>query len=103
MSYDFIIKAPIEQHDRFEFNVTYNLRPMLARAGFHVPVVRGMRVGTLRVVVGDALAVMQDNPAYFKRFNPANGWGNYEVALTFLLELNVYLATAPIDYEMQVV
>ena len=103
MSYDFIVKAPQDQHERFEYNVTYNVRPMLERAGFHIPVVRDMRVGTLRVVVKNSLAVMLDNPEYFKRFNPANGWGSYESVLTFLTELNVYLATAPIDYERKVV
>ena len=76
---------------------------MLARAGFHVPVVNGMRVGKMRPVVEESLALMEDNPDYFKRFNPANGWGNYEVALTFLIELRVYLASAPIDYIMKVV
>ena len=109
MSYDFIVKAPQDQHERFDYNVTYNLGSMLKRAGFHPLVVAGMNVSQLRPVVTDVLCVMRDNPDYFKQLNPpidpdtGKRWGDYDRAVTFLTELLRYLTDAPENYIMMVV
>ena len=103
MSYDFIIKAPVEQHNPFEYNVTYNLRPMLQRAGFHPAVVAGMNVAKLRPIVTEALTVMVDNENYFKLLNPTNGYRDYLMAVKFLRDLHRYVTNAPEGYVMMVV
>ena len=102
MSYDFTIRPPEAVHDQFEGNQTYNLTPMLARAGFHPVILNGMTAVMMRRVVSNAYSVMRDNPSYFRQWNPENGWGSYEGAKKFLRELDTYLEGCPDEYVMVV-
>ncbi len=86
----------------FERNLTYNLCPMLKRAGFHPRRVEDLPVRYLLPVVEEAWQLMSDLPDYFQEFNPENGWGDYQEALSFLQSLHAYLSDAPGDYVMRI-
>lgn len=85
MSLDLSLTA-IEEVEIFERNITHNLANMAAEAGLYEvmwgPVENGI------IYAKDAIPYLQDGvlnlkerPEYFKRFNPANGWGNYQKLL----------------------
>jgi len=103
MSYDFIIKAPEDTYERYERNVTYNNSSLLKRAGFHPSVLNGINVYRLIPVLNNAITVMQDNPDYFKQFEPENGWGGYADVLDFLHSMRNYMVDAPDAYILKVV
>ena len=98
MSYDFVMRAPQDTYEMFEGNQTYNLSTMFKRAGFHPNAFSGMDARTLRPIVDNAVRLMEDNPEYFKKYNPDNGWGSYEGAVNFLKGLQGYLALCPSEY-----
>jgi hypothetical protein len=103
MSYDFKIGPVEDTPEVFEWSgLTYNVGPMLKRAGFHPNILNGMTVVELRPVVSNALAVLKHNQEYFEQFNPENGWGDYGGVLVFLLKLERYLYKASDSYVMRV-
>ena len=102
MSYDFEVSPVNAGHDIYEKNVTFNLGPMLKRAGFHPHVLSGLAVKELRPVVQNAALVLANNPAYFAQFAPSNGWGTLDTARAFLQGLHRYLKDAPDEYTLKV-
>ena len=103
MSYDFIIKASEDTHERYERNVTYNNSTILKRAGFHPSVLNGINVYRLIPVVNNCITLMEDNLEYFKQFDPDNGWGGYDDVLNFFHEVRNYMVDAPDAYILKVV
>jgi hypothetical protein len=81
---------------------TYNNGPILKLAGFHPDVLAGVDVKRLRFVVSYVRQTLRDNPSYFKRFEPENGWGGYENVVKFIGKLDDYLIEAPDDYTLKV-
>ena len=67
---------------RDDLNVTYNLSPMLAAAGFNG---WGWCVGKRARAVGrhmlTVLDGMQSEPDRWRAMNPPNGWGDYDRCL----------------------
>lgn len=65
-----------------EVNITYNLSPMLRKAGF-----RGWSdlVGMAAPAAGDhligVLDHMREDPWRWRAMNPPNGWGDYDACL----------------------
>ena len=47
----------------------------------------GQLAGSVIMALDVGLFHMQNNPDIYTALNPANGWGNYEGALTFLAGL----------------
>ncbi len=101
MSYDFSLKAPVEAPN-YERNLTYNVGPMLKRAGFHPRVVNGMTAKELFPIVENARQVLAENEAYFLQFEPSNGWGSWEGTVMFLSELESHLMDCPSDWVFEV-
>ena len=102
MSYWFYVENPSPRHDEYERNMTYNVSSMLKLAGFHPDVLNGVEVKRLRPVVTYVRQALTDNPTYFERFNPKNGWGSYRGTLEFIKELDKYLIDAPDDFVFRV-
>lgn len=102
MSYWFYVEPVEAQHDTFEKNVTYNVSTMLKRAGFHPNIVNGLSAEVLRPVVRHAWQALVDNPEYFQKFDPENGWGSYNGVKNFLSDLDTFLVSAPDDFVMRV-
>lgn len=78
--------------DGYEDNITWNLQPMLSKAcmvdGFRS--LDGMEANKVSDILKNAMNSMDNFPAYYKKLNPENGWGSYEIALDSLRKL--YLA-----------
>jgi hypothetical protein len=75
-------------------NVTHNLGKMADKSGIYRYTWRPDENGIGRAVeliatLRDGLSLLKENPAYFKQFNPENGYGSYEVLVSFVGE---YLA-----------
>jgi hypothetical protein len=75
--------------DGYEDNITWNLQPMLSKAlqvdGFRT--LDGRLAIDVSVYVNRAIEDMTKHPKEYKKLNPPNGWGSYEVALTALTNL----------------
>lgn len=83
-----------ETNEVYHGNITHNLGRMAIEAGLYAvlwePETRGWVLAKdLIASLERGLARLRLNPSYFKRFNPQNGWGNYELLVRFTEE---YLA-----------
>lgn len=87
MSLDFTLEA-YQPVTVFEQNITHNLNAMARAAGIYEALWRPERLGAkkasdlvpfLQIGIKD----LEYRPDYFKKFNPANGWGDYENLLSF--------------------
>ncbi len=72
----------------FDANITHNLNKMAAKAGLYDALWRPERLaittaGELIPVLEAGLKKLQDEPDYYRTFNPENGWGKYENLLEF--------------------
>ena len=85
MSYSITVTP--HQPPIYDTDITINLRDMFAEGGLRLPELNGMDTRAARYVIKRCLVQMVNDPARFKRHNPANRWGNYETAVQFLQEL----------------
>ena len=93
MSYDITIYVGMAHHEIWSRNMTSNIGPMYDKASgktwytsslyeqSDVPCPVVFEMATTIV------AAMKADPAGYKALNPANGWGNYELALDFMEDL----------------
>lgn len=70
-------------------NITHNLGQMADKAGVYQALWRPEEIGIqsawqLIEPLRAGLKLLQADPEYFKTFNPANGWGNYEGLVSFI-------------------
>jgi len=73
----------------FKANVTHNLVPMAKEAGIYGIIWRAGENGIkyakqLIKPLSDAIEIMESDPQRFKKYNPENGWGDYEGFLSWL-------------------
>lgn len=73
----------------FDYNITHNLGEMAEEAGIYKYLWRPDEIGITKayalinpLTVG--LALLENDPARFKKFNPENGWGTYEGLVEFV-------------------
>lgn len=84
----------LRSHTRtFESNITHNLGTMAEEAGIYKHVWRPEELGITKAgeliePLRKGIELMRSDPERFKRFNPENGWGNYD---GFLYWLDEYL------------
>lgn len=66
-------------------HVTYNLSKMLKEAGYpgHNEIM-GAPAGEAGGVLQGVLDRLEANPEHFRQFNPPNGWGTYDGAVSFI-------------------
>jgi hypothetical protein len=102
MSWDFEVGPAEYRHKTFEANVTYNSGPILRLAGFDPALLNGVTADVLRARVLCVYQVLVDNPEYFKKYEPKNGWGDYDSCMEFIRNLTTYLIDAPDDYILKV-
>ena len=84
------LKEP-DYEDVFEANITHNLTDMAREVGAYYPVWRPDEVGIERASqliepLTYSIGIMRENPDKAKAHNPANGWGDYDGFLGFLLD-----------------
>lgn len=81
--------AEIESNDVFWANITHNLGGMAEAAGIYQALWRPDEIGLSKArslidPLRDGLKYLKDNPAEFRKHNPANGWGTYEGLVDFV-------------------
>jgi hypothetical protein len=78
MSWDVSLEQPnMIEMPHLDQNITYNVGPMLRRAGLHPKVLNGMTVEQALPITREAVVLMADHPEYFSQFDAKNGWGSY--------------------------
>jgi hypothetical protein len=73
----------------FSRNITHNLTAMANAAGLYQALWHPEEIGITKASqlinpLRNGLAKLQAEPNYYKQFNPANGWGNYEGLVKFV-------------------
>lgn len=88
MSLDFSLEEvkPTEVYWR---NVTHNVSAMWREAGCYDALYNsdGLRARDLLPFLRRGMVAMGNDPAKFEKLNPTNGWGCYQSAREFLLEV----------------
>jgi hypothetical protein len=72
-------------------NITHNLNKMAMEAGIYEYLWRPDELGITKASeliepLRTGLAVLRSDPARFMKFNPPNGWGNYDNLVAFATE-----------------
>jgi hypothetical protein len=72
-------------------NITHNLNVMAGKAGIYDCLWRPdehsiLKASQLIEPLRAGLKRLKENPEYFKKFNPPNGWGTYEGLVEFAEE-----------------
>ena len=80
--------------DVFWSNITHNLTKMADKAGIYQACWRPEEIGATQArdiapILEKGLADLKKRPAYFRKFNPKNGWGTYDNLVKWVEE---YLA-----------
>lgn len=70
-------------------NITHNLNTMASEAGVYQHLWRPEEVGVKKAAdligpLADGLGVLKADPEKFKKFNPSNGWGDYDGLVMFM-------------------
>ena len=73
----------------YETNITHNLAPMWRKAGIYDCLYNseGKKADTIVVELREGLSKMITSPEEYKKLKPANGWGDYDSAISFLTRL----------------
>lgn len=93
-------------HCVFWRNITHNLGGMAEKAGIYKALWRPEEIGAK--IAGDiiepltnGLDLLKQNPDEFKKYNPENGWGDYEGLVDFVTEYLRFCVLFP-DAEISV-
>jgi len=89
MSLDINLKCTHCNHSVWYANITHNLNAMADEAGIYEAVWRPEEcgittAGQLIEPLRKAIAEMKAEPERFKKHNPENGWGSYDVFVPWL-------------------
>lgn len=76
-------------HCVYTDNITHNLAEMAAESLLYEPLWTPHEIGIttakqLRTYLTHGLLFLHKNPERYKKFNPKNGWGNYEGLVRFV-------------------
>ncbi len=73
----------------YSANITHNLGKMAKEADLYLPLWRPEEIGIKKageliepLMIG--LARLENDPSHFIEFNPSNGWGSYEILVSFV-------------------
>lgn len=75
----------------YKRKITHNLNTMADEAGIYQPLWRPDELGITKASelidpLRKGLALLESDPERFKKFNPKNGWGDYEDLVDFVKE-----------------
>lgn len=95
-----------QEGEVYSANITHNLNSMASKAGIYkhlwrpdeIDVTKGWQ---LIEPLGEGLNLLRSDPKRFKKFNPKNGWGNYEGLVAFVENYLAACETYP-DAEISV-
>jgi len=88
MSLDVSLSA-MRETQVFDANITHNLGEMASHAGIYTALWRPEEIGIttakeLAPILEKGLIDLKADPERFKKFNPANGWGDYDGLVRFV-------------------
>ena len=86
MSLDIWLKCPHCGHDLYENAITGNLAEMADSAGLYEAMWRPdehgfVLAGDIIQLLNDGIRTLKSDPERFKKMNPPNGWGTYDILL----------------------
>jgi hypothetical protein len=73
----------------YDANITHNLNAMADHAGIYYHLWRPSEIGINRAKeliepLEKGLIALKELPGFFKKYNPPNGWGTYEILVEFV-------------------
>ena len=79
----------IRQTSVYDLNITHNLTKMANEAGIYKHLWRPEELGIIHAIdliapLNEGLSRLKAEPELFKKFNPENGWGDYETLVEFV-------------------
>ncbi len=86
------IAANADSNDTvFDRNITHNMGRMAGEAGIYQHLWRPEELSITKAdelidPLSKGLALLESDPAWFKAFNPENGWGSYKGLVEFVRE-----------------
>ena len=91
MSLDFMLTR-VQPTCVFSRNITHNLNKMAAAAGIYDCLWRPdenniTKASHMIAPLAEGLADLLANPAKYKKYNPENGWGNYDGLVAYAKEV----------------
>lgn len=83
-----IADSSVESYCVFDSNITHNLAEMADEAGIYKALWRPEEVGITHAhqliePLTGGLALLETNREEYEKYNPPNGWGNYDGLVTF--------------------
>ncbi|TVM03002.1 MAG: hypothetical protein CV087_07595 [Candidatus Brocadia sp. WS118] len=83
------IEFPDDTDEIYTANITHNLNKMADEAGIYQHLWRPDEIGITNAEqliepLQRGLQLLKSDPEKFKKFNPSNGWGNYEGLVNFV-------------------
>ena len=89
MSLDVYLNCEHCSSSLFSANVTHNLNDMAGEAGIYQHLWRPEEVEIeyakqLIEPLWNGIKLLRADPDRFKKFNPSNGWGNYDIFVSFV-------------------
>lgn len=102
MSYDAYLTADLggpspTSVGNLEWNYTFNIRPMLEKAGLPSLVhLDGVKASVAALALEAIVLRMKSCPDEYRALNPENGWGDFDSFVDKLLELHAACACAPL-------
>jgi len=78
-----------KRQEIFDYNITHNLGKMAEKAGIYYHLWRPEELGIeeageLIEPLEQGLYLLKSQPKEFKKYNPDNGWGNYDNLVKFV-------------------
>lgn len=72
----------------YDANITHNLGQMALEAHLYIPLWRPEENGITKAaelipLLEEGLALLKSNPEHYKKWNPENGWGDYDGLVSF--------------------
>jgi hypothetical protein len=89
VSYDEGKTHTVEDEELYSRNITHNLNKMAEEAGIYTHLWRPEEIGITKAKelidpLKEGLHKLRSDPERYKKFNPENGWGNYEGLVSFV-------------------
>ena len=88
MSLDFSLER-VQPTEVFSGNMTHNVTPMWKKAGVYDALynAKGKKAEDVLPILKAGIDYFVANKDSLEKLNPSNGWGSYETALTYLIEV----------------
>lgn len=89
LTFYIVYKGTKKEAILFDRNITHNISEMWNEAGIWEALYEsdGEKPSEIIDVLKKGLKDMNDRPEFYKQFNPSNGWGDYDGAISFLTDV----------------